>query len=360
MNATDIVNIRLANHQLAVTKFKKAKDIVSWMGVMQSQDYNMAKWAIGIRLPGATEKTIEAAIHKGEIIRTHLLRPTWHFVSPDDIHWMLDLSAPKLKASLKARHKELELTEAVRKKSNTLFENALTKNGHLTRDELVTVLKNAKIAVDNNRSSHLFLWAELEGIICSGSLKEQQPTYALLNEWVPKKKTYHRKEAIAELAHRYFNSHAPATLKDFIWWSGLNITEAREGMEAIKDQFVAEKIQSHTWWLPDSFIIPPKKQSVYFIPAYDEYIIGYTDRSPIIPVTNQKKAISNNGLFRPVILINGKAMGVWKRTIKKDTIIIETQYFETPPKSKKVIEQAATAYGHFMGRKTEIVRGIAE
>src|SRR5689334_13499668 len=199
MNTTDIANIRLANQQIQGTKFKKAKDIVSWMGVMQSQDYNMAKWATGIRLPGSTEKTIEASIHKGEIIRTHLLRPTWHFVSPDDIHWMLDLSASKLKALVKTRNKELELTDAVLKKSNTLLEKALTKNGHLTRDELITVLKNAKIPVDNYRSSHLFFWAELEGLICSGSLKEQQPTYALLNEWVPKKKTYQRKEAIAKL-----------------------------------------------------------------------------------------------------------------------------------------------------------------
>jgi hypothetical protein len=355
MKVSDIANIRLQHQQIAHTAFKKAKDLVAWMGAMQSQDYNMAKWAIGIRLPNATQKTIEAAIHKGEIIRTHILRPTWHFVSAEDIHWMLALSAPKLKASLKARHNELELSEAVRKKSNTIIEKALTKNGHLTRVELVTALKNAKISVDNNRSSHLLFWAEMEGLICSGSLKENEPTYALLNQWVPNKKTFNKDEALASLTHKYFHSHSPATLADFVWWSGLNISEAKHGLEMIKNGLVTETIGNHTYWLPNGFAIPKKQSSVYFLPAYDEYIISYKDRTAILPFINHKKAISDNGLFRPVIVINGKAAGIWKRTIKKDKVIIETQYFEAPPKTvKKSIEKAAAAYGDFMELKTEI------
>jgi hypothetical protein len=352
MKSTDIAHIRLLSQQIAKPSFTKAKDLVAWMGVMQAQDYNMAKWAIGIRLPQATEQMVEAAIHEGEILRTHLLRPTWHFVSADDIHWMLSLSAAKIKAKLKTRHKQLELTETLCKKSNKVIEKALTTNGHQTRKELVAALKAAKFAVDENRASHLLLWAELDGLICSGSLKDKEPTYALLNEWVPKKKTLSKEESLAELARRYFNSHAPATLPDFIWWSGLNITEAKQGLELIKDNFRSEKIGDQTYWLPKSFSSPVKKQSaVYLLPAFDEYIISYKDRTAILSAENTKTAISNNGIFWPVIIINGKAAGVWKRTIKKDKPVIETEFFTAPPKTiKKSLEKAEKAYRDYLLR----------
>ena len=352
MKSTDIPHIRLLSQQIAEPTFTKAKDLVAWMGVMQAQDYNMAKWAVGIRLPKATEQMVEAAIHKGEILRTHLLRPTWHFVSADDIHWMLSLSAGKIKAKVKTRHKQLELTESVCKKSNKVIEKALTKNGHLTRKEIVEALKAAKFSVDENRSSHLLLWAELNGLICSGSLKDKEPTYALLNERVPQKKILNKEESLAALADRYFNSHTPATLQDFVWWSGLNITEAKQGLELVKDNFLAERIGDQTYWLPKSFSFPAKKHSaVYLLPSYDEYIISYKDRSAVISAENAPTAISNNGIFWPVIIINGKAAGVWKRTIKKDKTIVETEFFKAPPQTiKKSLNKAERAYRDFVGR----------
>jgi hypothetical protein len=352
MKSTDIAHIRLLSQQIAKPIFTKAKDVVAWMGVMQAQDYNMAKWAIGIRLPNGTVQMVDAAIHKGEILRTHLLRPTWHFVSAEDIHWMLALSAAKIKAKLKTRHKQLELTESACKKSNKVIEKALTKNGHLTRKEIVAALQAAKFPVDENRSSHLLLWAELDGLICSGSLKDKEPTYALLHERVPQKKILNKEESLAALANRYFNSHAPATLQDFVWWSGLNITEAKQGLELIKDDLQAEKIGDQTYWLPQSFSFPVKKESaVYLLPAYDEYIISYKDRTAAISAENAPTAISSNGIFWPVIIVNGKAVGVWKRTIKKDKVIVETEFFTTPPKTiKKSLDKAEKAYRDFLGR----------
>jgi len=352
MKSTDIAKIRLLSQQIAKPSFAKAKDLVAWMGVMQAQDYNMAKWAIGIRLPEATEQIVEAAIHKGDILRTHLLRPTWHFVSADDIHWMQSLSAGKIKAKLRTRHKQLELTESVCKKSNKVIEKVLTKNGHLTRKEIVAALKAAKFAVDENRSSHLLLWAELDGLICSGNLKDKEPTYALLNERVPEKKILSKEESLAELAARYFKSHAPATLQDFVWWSGLNITEAKQGLELIKDTLQAEKIGDQTYWLPQSFSSPVKKQSdVYLLPAYDEYVISYKDRSAVLSAENAKTAMSNNGIFWPIIIINGKVAGVWKRTIKKDKTIVETTFFKTPPATiGKSLKKAEKAYCDFVRR----------
>jgi hypothetical protein len=358
MNISDIAHCRLHNQQIATTTFKKAKDIVSWMGVMQAQDYNMCKWAVGIRLPASTEKTIEAAIHKGEIIRTHLLRPTWHLVAAEDIYWMLALSAPKLKASLRSRLKELELTDNLLKKSNSIIEKALTKHGHLTRDELIEELKKAKIAVDNYRSSHIFFWAEMEGLICSGCLKEQEPTYALLHEWVPKKKELAKEEATALLAQKYFNSHGPATLADFVWWSGLNITVARQGLEAIKQELREEKIAGQSFWMPASLAEPPKKQqAVYLLPAFDEYIISYKDRSAMYPGDLKEHAISNNGFFRPVIVVNGRVTGIWKRTSKKGKLLVEAQFFKASPKTvQALVNKAGKAYGDFMGQSTEVLQ----
>jgi len=360
MTLTDITYCRLHNQQIATTQIKKAKDLVAWMGVMQAQDYAMSKWAVGIRLPSATEKNIEAAIHKGEILRTHLLRPTWHLVAAEDIYWMLALSAPKLKALVKARHKETGLTPAVLKKTNSIIEKALTKNGHMTRDELLQEFKKAKIAVDNNRSSHIFFWAEMEGLICSGCLKEKEPTYALLQEWVPKRKELAKEEAIALLAQKYFISHGPALLSDFVWWSGLNITAARQGLEAVKDQLQEEKINGQSYWLSPSLSVPPKKQnSVYLLPAYDEYIISYKDRSAMYPGDLKTFAISNNGYFRPVIVVNGQVTGIWKRSVQKGKLLVEAQFFKAIPKTiQPLFTKAGKAYGDFLGQSAEVKQSV--
>jgi hypothetical protein len=180
MNIKNIVTLRLLSQQLAGTKFNTAKEIVSWMGAMQAQDFSMAKWAVGTRLPGSTDKIIQRAIDAGEIIRTHALRPTWHFVSPDDIYWILELSSPQIKSQMKSISKTLELTDSVFTKSNNLLERALAGNKHRTREELMIILRKAKINTDSFRSAHLMMQAELDGIVCSGITKDKKQTYTLL------------------------------------------------------------------------------------------------------------------------------------------------------------------------------------
>jgi hypothetical protein len=250
------------------------------MGAMQAQDYAMSKWVVGCRLPESTGALIEKALDKGEIIRTHLLRPTWHLVSAKDIHWLLDLSAPQIKAAMKSRNKELEITDALFTKSNTLLEKALAKAKQLTREDLLANLEKAKIALDNNRAAHFLMQAELDGIICSGAIQDKKQTYALLSERAPKAKSIGLEEALGKLAERYFSSHCPATLKDFIWWSGLSVTDAKKALEMAKENFLSEKIGEETYWLTNHFSIPKKdKASVNMLPAFDEFIISYTDRT---------------------------------------------------------------------------------
>ena len=195
-----ISKTRLISQKIASPEFKTPSEIVSWMGAMQAQDYLMAKWAIGVRLKDPTDKKVESAIDKGEILRIHILRPTWHFVSADDIYWMLQLSASKIKSSLKSRHSQLELTESVISKCNLIIEKSLSNGSNLTRDELADEFHKTGLRTDENRLSHILFRSEMDGIICSGPIKKNKLTYALLNERVPIKKELSKDESLAELA----------------------------------------------------------------------------------------------------------------------------------------------------------------
>ena len=350
---TDIARIRLASQQIAGTTLGTVKDMVAWMGAMQAQDYPMAKWALGVRLPGSTDQVIEAALDAGEIIRTHLLRPTWHFVSADDVYWLLELTAPHIKASIKSRHKELELSEAILAKSNVVIGKAFRDQEHLTREQIKVELEKAQIATDNNRLSHLLLWAELEGIVCSGAVKGGKQTYALLEARVPKTRSLTKEEALAALAQKYFASHCPATLHDFTWWSGLSAGDAKRALEMVKADFISETIASQTYWLPGSYSTsPPGQEAAVLLPAYDEFIISYRDRSTALSPGSHSKTISENGLFRPVIVVNGQVMGIWKRAIKKDQVMVETELFEQLDQTTQGwIEKASLHYARFLEKK---------
>jgi Winged helix DNA-binding domain len=360
MTLSDISRTRLFNQQIAGTKFKSPQDMVSWMGAIQAQDYQMVKWALGVRLPRITDKEIETALDKGQIIRTHLLRPTWHLVSAEDIYWMLELTAPHIKSSLNSSANLMGLTAGVITKCNNIIEKALRDGNHLTRDEIMALLNKAKISTESFRSIHIMYHAELSGLVCNGIRKGKNNTYALLAERVPKKKTIPREEALAKLAKRYFSSHCPATIKDFIWWSGLPVKDARNALEMIKSNFISETIGAETYWFTNSFSIPKNNiQSVYLLPAFDEFLISYKDRTAAFPKGNHKRAFTNNGIFRPVIVINGHVTGLWKRTIKKDTVLIETCYLQAHNKAtKSLVEKATKTYGDFLNKKTEVVHSI--
>jgi len=356
MNSSDISTLRLHNQQITATKFKTAKELVGWMGAMQAQDYNQAKWAIGARLPHLTENQIESAFNQGEIFRTHLMRPTWHFVSADDIYWILELTAKQIKSTMKARNRDLGLTEAVLGKSQEVLVKALDGNHSLTREEISFHLNQEGISTDENRLSHILMEAEIDGILCSGGIQGKKQAYALLDERVPVKKTMSKEEALALLAKKYFTSHGPATLPDFTWWSGLPVTDARKALEMNKSALISETFGTDTYWFADSIKLPSSPpDSVYLLPAFDEYLISYKNRGAMITADHHTKAISNNGIFRPVVVVNGQISGLWKRTIKNETVIIELDHFRPHnPAEKRLIKKAAETFGHFSGKKAEV------
>jgi hypothetical protein len=326
------------------------------MGAMQAQDFNMVMWAIGARLPGVSEEKIKKSFNGGEIIRTHLMRPTWHLIVPEDVSWLLELTAPRIKSAARSRHRELEIDDKLVAKSNKLIENALEGNRHMTRDELMDVLESAGIKAKNQRLSHLMFCAELDGVVCSGEIRNKEQTYALLRERVPEIKRIDRDEALAMLARKYFISHCPASVQDFSWWSGLSMGDCRKAVELIKSGFVSEKAGEITYWFPNSTAaVTGHEGTVHLLPAFDEYIIAYRDRSASLVMEHHNKAVSDNGVFRPIVVINGLVKGVWKRAIKKDTVLIDlTLFHPVNKKEMKGIQEAGEKYGEFLGKKVVI------
>jgi hypothetical protein len=344
MNLHELSILRLENQHIAKSRFNSVKEIVSWMCALQGQDYNMSKWALGIRLQDSGVAAINKAFDSGEIVRTHLLRPTWHLVSADDVGWILKLTAPQVKAAVRFRDKELGLTGPVFRKSNSVIEKSLRDGNHLTRPELVAELAKANIVVDNNRSSHLLLRAEIDGLICSGRLKDNRPTYALLPEWVTTKKAFHRDEALRELAMRYFTSHGPAALEDFTWWSGLSSRDSKLSLEFASSDLSCEIIQNKTYWFASSSTLTkPYTNEVFLLPAYDEFIISYRDRTASLEFINLKEAVSSNGIFYPTIVRNGQVIGTWKYSLKKDKIVLQTNLFRSTDFEREIDFSEASA-----------------
>jgi hypothetical protein len=362
MTSREISNARLRSQKVEETEFNTAREIVSWMGAIQAQDYSMAKWAIGTRLANPSVQRIESSIDRGEIIRTHVLRPTWHLISADDVYWMLQLSIPKLKSSIKSRHNQLGLTESLISKTETILEKELSSGMNLTRDELADKFHKSGILTDGNRLSHILFRAEIDGFICSGPTRNNKQSYSLLYERVPRKKDLSRDEALAELAKRYFTSRCPATLEDFIWWSNLSATDARKAIDSVKSDFFPETTDSGKYWLPYSFSSKkPENTSVHLLPAFDEFLISYKDRSSSLSLINNKKTVSYNGIFRPFIVINGQVAGLWKRMIQKNKVIIETELFQTINKlTRNLIDKKASSFGKFLSKETEVVQNSNE
>lgn len=354
----DIAHLRLHNQLISNKMFEKPGDVVQWLGAVQAQDYAAAKWAVGLRLPGASDDDIEQACNDGLLLRTHVMRPTWHFVSPADIRWLLALTAPRVKAALSYYDRKLELDDATLISSNAVLVKALQGGKQLTRSELSTMLRQAGIATDDlQRLTHLMMHAELDGIVCSGARRGNQFTYALLDERVPQASTFDRDEALAKLAKRYFTSHGPATVQDFIWWSGLTAADARSGLAMVASQLISEVINGLTYWLASS--TPPAKelsQAAYLLPNYDEYVVGYTDRSAVFDESHTKKlGTRDNVFFNHIVVMDGQVVGTWKRTVKKEEVTITPCFFtEMDEDQRRAFEAAVERYGVFLDKATNV------
>jgi hypothetical protein len=278
------------------------------------------------------------------------MRPTWHFVTPTDILWMLELTAPRVRAALAYADRQLGLDKLTLRRTRSILRKALQGDRQLTRAELAPILSKAGVPVNGLRLGHLMMHAELDGVICSGARKGKQFTYALLEERAPQAQTLDHDRALIELTRRYFRSHGPATARDFVWWSGLTMTEARRGIEAIGAEFEHETVVDQTYWFPKSEPVRSPASAAYLLPSYDEYTVGYTDRSAIFDGAYTEKLGSRGSILTQTLLLDGRAAGTWKRTLKKNEVLIDVAPFTVLDKVRnRAVIMAAREYGRFLG-----------
>lgn len=348
MNAENLTVRRLTNLQIAHQSPLQPAEVVASLGAMQAQDYAGGLWAIGLRAD-VTESDVIQAIAAHKIVRSWPMRGTLHFVAAKDVHWMLELLAPRQLASAATRRANLALDEKILAKAATLLGDALAGGKQLARTTLLQILDDAGIATANQRGYHILLNLSQKGFLCFGLHEGKQPTFALLDEWVPDHQALTRDEALVELATRYFCSHGPATVQDLMRWAGVTAADAKQGVLQAQ-QLASEKINGQEYWRAlheqEVEVSPPR---AYLLPGFDEYMLGYKDRSFALEVAHAHKIVpGNNGMFLPTIVIGGRVVGTWKRTMTTKALSIQLSPFTPLSVSQlKAVRAAAEALGTF-------------
>jgi hypothetical protein len=352
----DLLLRRLHNQKLARTPFRSPGEVVAWLGAVQAQDYGGARWALGQRAKGLTDADVEQAFDEGLILRTHVLRPTWHFVTPPDIRWMLALTAPRVHALMAHHDRRLELDRATFARSRRALERALRDRQWKTRTELGAVLGRAGVAASGQRLGHLMMNAELGGVVCSGPRRGKQFTYALLEERAPRAPARPRDEALAELARRYFQSHGPATLNDFAWWSGLTRRDARAGVEAVRPALRHETLGKRTYFLePSQGRWTSVDGLAHLLPNYDEYLIAYKDRGPQVLPHAGTAASRSDGAYAHHLILGGRLAGAWRRAERSRDVLVEVlPYARLTRDEERALRAAVERYGRFRDKRTSL------
>jgi Winged helix DNA-binding domain len=357
MTPNDIANLRLINQQIAQPVYTTPAEVVAAMGAMQAQDYTGALWSIGLRLPHATEADIEQAIAERTIVRTWPMRGTLHVVAAADVRWMLALLTPRIVAGSAGRHKQLGLDDATFARSQKVLAKALQGGQQLARDEAMALLDRNGISTVGQRGYHILGRLAHDSVICFGSRTGKQHTFVLLDEWVPAARKLERDEALAELARRYFIGHGPASLQDFAWWSGLKISDARAGLAMAAPHLVQVAVEGKDYWMRADAPEPGRAApSTFLLPGFDEFLLGYTDRSAALQPQHAQKIIpGGNGVFMPTLVVNGRVAGTWKRAVQKKAVTIELSPFAALKKTEmQAIAVVAQRYGQFLGLPVQL------
>ena len=361
MSATSsggIARRRLAAQHLVRPSLATPADVVRTLGAVQSQDYAGAKWAVGMRMAAGSDDDVERAMTEGAILRTHVLRPTWHFVAPGDVRWMLALTAPRVKRLLATYDRQLGIDETTIRRARRAFVRALEGGAHRTRAELAAALRAARVAVEGTqRLAHVVMHAELDAVIVSGPRRGKQFTYALMDERVPPAPALDRDEALGRLAVRYFATRSPATPQDFGWWSGLTVAEARRAIEIAGAALERETIDGVVYWSdPSALAHDVTSPMAHLLPNYDELFIGYRDRSALGDRIASTRLVSG-GLadITHVVTIDGELVGGWKRTLgERNAAVALARAARLTRAEEAAIAAAAERYGRFLGVPVDV------
>jgi hypothetical protein len=353
-----IVRRRLRTQRLTGASFARPEDVVGWFGAVQAQDYGPAKWSLGRRAGRATDAAVERAFAAGAILRTHVLRPTWHFVLPADIRWLLTATAPRVQARSAYRYRELGLDGDTLRRTESLLVAALRGGNELTRAEAAAMLTAAGVSVEGQRLPYILSNAELEALICSGPRRGKQHTYVLLEDRAPDALELCRDDALAELARRYFTSHGPATAKDFATWASLTLAEVRLSLDAAGSALRREDRDGVALWSGAAGTLRPRapgSPAVHLVQGYDEYLMGYSETKHVLARPGTTWSPAGRPVFNLVILLDGRVAGFWQRTVKKDEVVVRAELLEPFDEAQRLaLEAEAARYGAFLGLRAVV------
>ena len=360
MTAHEIARRRIRNSRLTGDRSTAPDDAVRWHLAMQAQEYGPAMWSIGQRSKGLREPDLDGALTDGTIVRTHLLRPTWHFVARDDIRWLLALSGPRVQRGNAGRYRQLGLDARTLARAEKVIAAALEGGNRLTRDELAAVLEQRKVDREGQRMPYFLMHCELEAVICSGGRTGKQQTYALFDERVPAGgPRFDRAEAVVELVRRYLTSHGPATVKDLSWWSGLTMTDIRAALGSLEDEVESDEVDGLTFWSASSERRrrAPVARGAHLLQTYDELVVGYTESRFHGDTSGElaREAWSDRTFPTGVFLLDGRVGGHWRRTIEAKRVRVAMHtYAKLTAADAQTLESAATRLGRFVGLPVEL------
>lgn len=342
---------RLHAQGLSPARFDSAEAAVAWLGAVQAQDAYGALWAVGSRLRVPRESTVEAAVTQGWIVRTWPMRGTLHFVAAADVRWMLALLAVRVIAANRARlARTMGLDDATLRRSRRVVERALGGGTPVARADLYAALDRAGIATDGQRGMHIVGWLAMQGVVCGGPRAGKQPTFVLLDAWVPPTPPLARDEALHALALRYFRARGPATAQDLAGWAGLTVSDAKRAAALAGDALVTERIDGVDHLRGGD---PPRRaaRTLHLLAPFDELLVGYRDRAASLDAAALRTVITRNGLVLPAIALDGRVIGTWKRTLGAGDVTLELQPFRPFDGSELTsIRRAAARYAAFLGR----------
>ena len=352
MTRTELAHRRLMSQYIAYRTHANAREVVAHLGAIQAQDYASALWAIGLRTQDMTRSDVEVSLARGEIVRSWPMRGTLHIVLAEDLRWMLKLMTPRVLSGVAARERSLELDEAVFKKAFQVLEAQLQDGKPHRRAQLLAALESAGIQTANQRGYHILWRAAQMGYICLGPMDGKQPTFVWLDAWIKPVAEISHEESLARIVERYIIGHGPATMADMMNWTKLPKGQLEIGLAQVQSKLNTATIDGAVYWFDDQH---PKfsydTERAVLLPAFDEYVLGYKDRSATLQAEHMEKIIpGNNGMFMATIVIDGQNVGIWKRTITAKQIKILLLPFE--PLSRKqltAIEKTAHQYNHFYG-----------
>jgi len=352
MTSRDIARQRTTSQLLVDSPCANPAEVVAAMGAIQAQDYLASLWAVGVRLADETQAGIEKAIADRKIVRTWPMRGTLHWIGPADVRSALEYLAPRVVAAAARRHRELELNAKIFSRSEKIFVRALEGGKTLMRTEMMALLERAGIATAGQRGYHILWRLALGGILCCGPRAGKQPTFVLLDEWLPKSRRRSRDEWLADFGFRYFVSHGPATLDDFAWWTGLKKSDAAAVLEAISPKLSSFTVNGSTYWLSSSAPAPRNRSGgLQLLPSFDEILIGYTNRNDAIAAQHMQIVMpGTNGMIAPIVVKEGRVIGIWKRTLTKRTVTLVTEEFTALNQSdRRARTIEAERYARFLG-----------